>query len=148
MPVGITCAEAQAGRRHTLVMAADVAGKEVARTPFDVTCGYVPALPALLRGAPLAAAAPGAPAGAPAPIPVIGPGLSGSTSVAQAGNPAAAQAVAPGNAPAPVGVMAPDESTEPASNMVRMVGAGLAFAAFGALEVRRRSRRAYAKARR
>jgi hypothetical protein len=49
----------------------------------------------------------------------------------------------------PAVAVAPDErGAEPASNTVRMIGAGVLFAGFGVLELRRRSRRSVAKAKR
>lgn len=154
VPATITCGERQAGRRHTLVMAADVLGAEVARTPFDVTCGEL--LPATgLGGVPLAAAGP--PAVAPVGVPATEPNLSGSTSGVFAANPASAPGLTvQGEMPGAL-ALAPEErepGLEPAAGdglagPLRMLGAGVLFAGSAVLELRRRSlRRALSTVRR
>jgi hypothetical protein len=147
MSADLMCSEAQAGKRHTLVMAAEVSGIEAARTPFDVTCGAIPIVAGIAPVAPFVAAAPAA--AAHAPVPVTEPGLSASSSVSHAASPAGAPGVAQSEVAGPAVAVAPDErQPEPASNVMRMIGAGVLFAGFGVLEVRRRSRRALAKVRR
>jgi len=147
---GIRCSEYQAGIRHTLVMAADVSGKEVARTPFPVTCGPLRQLPGIFRPPGLVAAAP--PAAAVAPVPATNPTLSGSFSAGHAVNPASAPGAVHGEVSAPAAAIAPEDrepATQAASNVMRMLGAGMLFAGFGVLEMRRRSaRRAVSKVRR
>jgi hypothetical protein len=96
----------------------------------------------------LVAAAPPAAAPAPAPVPVSQPALSASTSAAHGANAATEGGAVHGQVSVPAAATLPEQDTEPAAGVVRMVGAGVLFAAFAALEVRRRSRRSFAKAKR
>jgi hypothetical protein len=149
LSANITCAPQQAGTRHTLMMAADVSGVQVARTPLLVTCGAVPPPSTAERHASSALAPP--PANAPAPVAATEPALSGSASTSFAANPglapgAALQAQMPG-----VVAVAPGEpelGVEPTSHRftdaaaaARVVGAGALLGGFGVLERRRRSAR-------
>lgn len=158
LAANITCADKHAGTRHTLLMAADVSGIEVARTPFRVACGAPPTAADPYRP-PLAAAAP--PAGAPVAMPAAEPSLSGSVSGATVANPGSAPGVTvtgqmPGTSAVAVAPEERESGVQPISHnftdamaTVRVLGAGVLLGSFVAIERRRRSdRRAFATVRR
>jgi hypothetical protein len=149
MSANITCAPTQAGTRHTLLMAADVSGVQVAQTPFRVTCGAVPP-PATVDRNPFAALHVPPPL-APAAVPATQPALGGSVSSSFAANPGLAPGVAlHGQVPGAVAIAPgePDVGVEPTSHRFtdaaaagRVVGAGALLGGFVVLERRRRSAR-------
>ena len=149
-PANITCTPRQAGTRHTLVMAADVSGREVTRTPFRVTCGAPPQSAAGGRH-PLAAIAP-PPALAPAAVPAAEPVLSSSVTGSFATNPVSAPGVTLRGEMPGVVALAPEERESGVETIkfsdaaaVRVLGAGALLGAFVLLELQRRSARRLSK---